>query len=241
MKLFFILIYFIIPTYVYTFPGDQDPLSCIRAFKNTEAIREAFDARQKLFAKGLAKSVTVIEDGETKVYDFTYGSTFQTTNYPGLTEEKYKEEIKNVATEEFRAAIRAFHDRSVSITKLGDSLSDFVDVYGVIKPEYWGLHPAFGAIGRNPFYMDSWDDYFSLGIYYPTEFFKVSNYSRVGDATSHTLSLLGVYKNSRESQDVLPSSNFCVLKRGIEINFGVNQTDPTNDPHSALRSSLNIQ
>jgi hypothetical protein len=226
--IFLILIFFNFS--IKAFPGDQDPLSCVLAFTDKpNDIPAGQIARQDLFDKGLAKG------------KYAYGSPYQTTNHPSLSEEEYKAKMKEEAEAQFRTAIRKFHDRSVSITKLGDSLSDLVDVYGVIKPEYWGLHPAFGAIGRNPFYMDSWDDYFSLGIYYPTEFFKVSNYSRVGDATIHTLSLLGVYKNSRESQDVLPSSNFCVQKRGIEINFGVNQTDPTNDPHSALRSSLNIQ
>jgi hypothetical protein len=184
---YFILILLLVNISLPAFPGDQDPLSCVFAFHNMpKELDEAKAARQDLFDKGLAKG------------KYAYGSPYQTTNHPSLSEEEYKAKMKEEAEAQFRTAIRKFHDRSVSITKLGDSLSDLVDVYGVIKPEYWGLHPAFGAIGRNPFYMDSW------------------------------------------GENETPST-FCVLKRGIEINFGVNQTDPTNDPHSALRSSLNIQ
>jgi hypothetical protein len=113
------------------FPGDQDPLSCIRAFSENTQDEIARATRQDLFDKGLAKG------------KYAYGSPYQTTNHPSLSEEEYKAKMKSEAEAQFRTAIRKFHDRSVSITKLGDSLSDLVDVYGVIKPEYWGLHPAF--------------------------------------------------------------------------------------------------
>jgi hypothetical protein len=122
MIILVILLFFVSP--LLSFPGDQEPLSCIKAFNVFNGISiddESNTSRQKLFAKGLAKSVIVIEDGETKVYDFTYGSDYQTTNHPSLSEEEYKAKMKSEAEAQFRTAIRKFHDRSVSITKLGDS------------------------------------------------------------------------------------------------------------------------
>jgi hypothetical protein len=132
MIIFIISIFFIISN-LYSFPGDQSPLSCMGAFGDSidENGKYTGVERQDLFDKGLAKG------------KYAYGSPYQTTNHPSLSEEEYKAKMKSEAEAQFRTAIRKFHDRSVSITKLGDSLSDLVDVYGVIKPEYWGLHPAF--------------------------------------------------------------------------------------------------
>ncbi len=122
MKLYIFFILFFSNLSLLAFPGDQDPLVCSFSFKpNAMNNEDALAARQDVFDQGLSKG------------KYAYGGIFQQgKDYKDMTEEKYHAEMKKQAETRFKKAVRSFHDLNYGHTKLGDSISDFVDFYGVV-------------------------------------------------------------------------------------------------------------
>jgi hypothetical protein len=222
---------------IQAFPGDQDPLSCQLAFGSLKDASGNYTGaeRQNVLDKGSTNGI------------YKYGGAYQQQNYPNLDEQTYKDTIKALASKEFTEAIRGNHDLNYSYTKLGDSLSDFVDFYGVILPEKIGWSKASGAYRGNLIFMDSWDDYYSAGagIIDPGATFYGRNYAKAGDTTLATLNLLGISRSiDRENLDIISTGtgtrNFCVQTRIAETTFIINPVEEIPTPKSSLRSSLMI-
>lgn len=95
----------------------------------------------------------------------------------------------------------SYEGKEVHITKWGDSLSDFVQFYGIMGPAY----PYFPQYGQQGYYggsipfVDSWSDYFSIfGKPNYTPVF-VKNYGYATYTTTQVLDKMGV---SLENTDV---------------------------------------
>ncbi len=95
----------------------------------------------------------------------------------------------------------SYEGKEVHVTKWGDSLSDFVQFYGIIGPAY----PYFPQYGQQGYYggtvplIDSWSDYFSIfgkPNYVPV---YVKNYGWAGFTTNDVLGKMGI---SLENTDV---------------------------------------
>jgi hypothetical protein len=215
-SIFFIIL---LNTSVFSFPGDQLPLSCSYAFGGVDGQsldqKAAKKARAEIFAKGLSQKIDIYDI----TYDYTY-ATFKANNPSSTkTEEEYKEENRIIATKEYTDKIRAYHNPSKRVTKLGDSLSDFVDFYGMILPENNGMHRAAGGFGGlTPWYVDSWDDYMSwgAGIVNPAEVLSFQNVAVYGYTTIGVLSQLGIERDSTsmDNLDVVDTgSTYCLKDR----------------------------
>ncbi|MDX1959070.1 MAG: hypothetical protein SFU98_10895 [Leptospiraceae bacterium] len=214
MKLIFLIL--VNSTILFAFPGDQEPLACECAFTGSNCTSpneklEAKNARKILFAKGLSKKYDATND-------FTYAHYSATTaDDPKLSEEVYRTKNKDEATKTYIEAIKKYHNPSKKITKLGDSLSDLVDLYGVILPQKNGMHGASGAFGGlTLWYVDSWDDYISYGagVSNPNGIFTYQNLGVSGDTSIGLLGRLGVNKSiSIYEQDILDTGTFCLGER----------------------------
>ncbi len=163
-----ILILFLFNFKIYSWPGDQDSLSCLpgpdgaKDLSTRKKIKEQFDSTGDYATTDVAQ---------------------QAIN-------------KQAAIERVKTIVRNNHDRDFTVTKLGDSLSDLVDFYGVATPRklFPNYGDAAGTFGGNPLYMDSWDDYMSAGagILDPNAKFKFQNFGKSGNTTLATMNILGI-------------------------------------------------
>ncbi len=134
-KIYLLILIFLSSIQIHSWPGDQESLSCI-----PETDKENLPNRKDIEAHFKSAGIYAT-NGKTK-------------------EENQAEAIKRV-----KDIVRANHDMDFEVTKLGDSLSDLVDFYGVATPRklFPNLGDAGGTYGGNPIYMDSWDDYMTAG------------------------------------------------------------------------------
>jgi len=124
-------------TSLFSWPGDQASLSCIPGPRGANDTTIRTDIEDQYFSRN------------------TYATT----------DEAQKAINKQAAIDRVKTAVRNNHDRDFTVTKLGDSLSDLVDFYGVATPRklFPNYGDAAGTFGGNPLYMDSWDDYMTAG------------------------------------------------------------------------------
>jgi len=122
-------------------------------------------------------------------------NTYATTN------EAQKATNKQAAIDRVKTIVRNNHDRDFTVTKLGDSLSDLVDFYGVATPRklFPNYGDAAGTFGRLPALMDSWSDYMTAGagILDPNSKLNFQNFGKSGNTT---LDLLKKYLSVRASR-----------------------------------------
>lgn len=97
-----------------------------------------------------------------------------------------------------RDKLRRNHNFALHATIWGDSLSDFIDLYGMKHPSVFGLNDAAGNYGGYPFIMDSWSDYLTVFGGSRGNPFNVSNHAVAGDTSG---SLLG-YVNTTALQNL---------------------------------------
>jgi hypothetical protein len=159
---------------------------------------------------------------------------------------KSKEENQRIAVDRVKQIARSNHDMDFRVTKLGDSLSDLVDFYGVItaRQVFPNYGDSGGTFGANPIFMDSWNDYMTsgAGIIDFNSRLQFQNFGKSGNTTLSTMNLLGIkIIGDRENWDVDPTSSRCVQKRALASGaFLFEPTDAILKEQSSLRSTLMI-
>ena len=164
----FCLVSLISVTTLFSWPGDQASLSCIPGPRGANDTTIRANIEDQFFSRNAYATTDVAQ---------------QAIN-------------KQAAIERVKTIVRSNHDRDFTVTKLGDSLSDLVDFYGVATPRklFPNYGDAAGTFGGNPLYMDSWDDYMSAGagILDPNAKFKFQNFGKSGNTTLATMNILGI-------------------------------------------------
>ncbi|HNO27117.1 MAG TPA: hypothetical protein PKK94_29320, partial [Leptospiraceae bacterium] len=156
------------------------------------------------------------------------------------------EKNKADAIADVTKAVRSNYDTSKHFTKMGDSLSDFVDLYGVVDPrKVYGvpIGDVAGYYDGLPFYMDKWDDYLSIGAGLPAGYrqgYQVSNYAKYGFTTKDVMKTLGINLNEEAvlKWEIKSDSTGCIQTRQTAVEWGV--VDGISESKSAPRSNLMI-
>ncbi len=166
------IFFFIYDSPLSGFPGDQSSLSCIPLDAERTEIQNQY------------KSEGTSTDGKTSY-------VCPSADFPDA--DVCKENNKKLATDRVKKIVLDRHDLTKHFTMLGDSLSDFVDLYGVVDPrKVYGvpIGDVAGYYDGLPFYMDKWDDYLSIGAGLPAGYrqgYQVSNYAKYGFTTASNI------------------------------------------------------
>ncbi len=204
-----LLLSLFISTSIASFPGDQDSLSCV-------------DSNYAYRTKYI---------NQYRNRDATNANWLCTQSDPAQ-KEACIEKNKADAIADVTKAVRSNYDTSKHFTKMGDSLSDFVDFYGMADPRKLNIEPTGGSLGGiTPWYMDSWNDYYSI----PTRVkpFNGNNFAVAGASTVMVLDSLGIVRTGdKEYWDIGSDSNTCLAVRSPSYSFAVNYIEPV-PPHPA--------
>ena len=93
--------------------------------------------------------------------------------------------------EAIEGQIRNHHDASIDVAVLGDSLSDFVNLYGARKADFFPDRRFNGYYGGFPDVIDSFDDYVN-NVYPFVDPVSFANYGVAGATTSTILKMFRV-------------------------------------------------
>ncbi|HMV41868.1 MAG TPA: hypothetical protein PK079_10785 [Leptospiraceae bacterium] len=213
--LFLILVYFFLILEVISWPGDQDSLSCIPE-QDYNNPRNRNDIKAQYSSTG----------------------SFATTD------EAKKIQNQKDAIERVKTIVRNNHDMNFRVTKLGDSLSDLVDFYGVAIPRniFPNYGDAAGTFGRISIFMDSWTDYMTAGagILDPNAKLNFQNFGVSGFQTTSVMTTLGInIDGTREDWTVNKDSPRCVRTRPMATGMvPVDYYEAITKEQSSLRSTL---
>ena len=221
MRFILISIIHLVSFSLFSWPGDQESLSCI-----PEADRSKLINRADIEAQFNSTGKYAIADTD-----------------PNL--ETKKNANRAEAVKRVKDIARANHDMDYKVTKLGDSLSDLVDFYGVAMPRkiFPNYGDAAGTFGRVPLFMDSWTDYMTAGagIIDPNAKLNFQNFGVSGYTTLSVMSTLGIdIQGDRENWNVAPNSSRCVKTRPMKLEFLWNYTEEITKEKSSMRSTLMV-
>jgi len=230
-KLF--IINFIFVFSIHPFPGDHNSLTCDKNFiglratidnaANTIVTDDIKDANGNIKVEGILTQFYRKDPALLTTTGFTNRANIVKAIQADLA----------LSNSVVKQKIRLSHDLSVDVTKLGDSLSDFVDFYGRFNTSL--LDPALNAMGIYggflPNQIDSWDDYYTIYGGSLGSPFKVSNYAREGNTTIDLLNLLGVGGplSDEYNWDVDLTKSKCLTTRGGEYTWVANYVDPIHE------------
>ncbi len=190
---------------VFAFPGDHNSLTCDKNFIGLTV--NVFDNVTKTFVNKVIE-----EDIKDASGNPTGGILFDyyRKRPDQLTDDNFKKSRANIIAainadiakphdqSIVKQKIRANHDatyegKPLQVTKWGDSLSDFVNFYGVLTPSAVGnaVAPVGGIYGGSPLWIDSWSDYFSIWGQPPLVPVYVRNYGIATYTTTGVMDLMG--------------------------------------------------
>lgn len=164
-------------------------------------------------------------------------------------------DIKNPATSKIFQNVRSNQDNSnyeghsLQVTKWGDSLSDFVNFYGILTPGALGagvpIPPIGGIYGGSPLWIDSWSDYFSIYGQPQLSPVYVRNYGIATYQTPTVMDLMGFssyYDGVNGWWDINPITNKCPKDGKVDNHFfsALGVAPHFQNGKSALHSTLMI-
>ncbi len=201
-----------------SWPGDQASLSCIPGLDGAADPKIRDDINDQFFSRNIYATTNVAQ---------------QAIN-------------KQAAIDRVKTIVKSNHDRDFTVTKLGDSLSDLVDFYGVAIPRkvFPNYGDAAGTFGRLPALMDSWSDYMTAGagILDPNSKLNFQNFGKSGNTTLSTMNLLGIdIQGDRENWNIASNATRCVKPRALEIGMiPFDYHEGISKEQSSMRSTLMI-
>jgi len=236
------------------FPGDHNSLTCDKNFigltvnvydKNTQAF---VDKVIQDDIKDSAGNLTgILADYYRKRPDQLIDDNLRKSRaniITAINADIAKEFSQSIVKQNIRSRnISNDNGRTIHVTKWGDSLSDLVQVYGVMGPAYpsYETYKNQGIWGGGIGPIDSWDDYFSVfGSPSNQNVVFVQNYAVSTYTTDGVLRLMGVnLDNSIDSNwwDSRITDNHCIMEGSVPYFFNLRPGHEFSGK-SALRSSL---
>lgn len=202
---------------LYSFPGDHNSLTCVDNFfikeEGGKAVNDDNLKNQFYSIDGTNFKI------DSKLSQETQAAIRKQNATEALKTIKTRYDASQVIKDEVKKNIRdkietSYEGKEVHITKWGDSLSDFVQFYGIMGPAY----PYFPQYGQQGYYggsiplIDSWSDYFSIfgkPNYTPV---YVKNYGYATYTTDQVLDKMGISLENTEINwwDSRVTDNHCI-------------------------------
>jgi hypothetical protein len=205
IKIFVLFFTLLIQQALLAFPGDHNSLTCDRNFINLQAV--IYNDQAQNIADNATpvptirvKPRSITEDDLVKYYRTGSTDPYKVQNRKNIIA-AIQADLANpfsesIVKQNIRSRIISNDNgRTIHVTKWGDSLSDFVQVYGIMGPAYpsYETYKKQGIWGGGIGPIDSWDDYFSIfGNPSNQNVVFVQNYGIATYTTDMVLGLMGV-------------------------------------------------